>query len=63
MEGVMKICRVDGNGVCLNCDKERVLQDHNYDICRKDAEIQLDLLDALLKTNLTYEQECVITEF
>ena len=58
---MMKICNKHGNGVCLNCTHEA--PDGYGDICRYTAEEMLDLLAALISTQLTDEQRFVIEDF
>lgn len=59
----MKICKVQGNGVCINCNTKEVLKKYNYEICRMDAEENLSLLKELLQTKLTDEQKELINEW
>ena len=57
----MKLCTKHGSGVCLNCP--RVLPNSLGDVCRYDAEVLLDCLNAIIDTEWTYEQEQVFTDF
>lgn len=57
----MKLCSKTGNGVCLNCPK--LLPNSHGDVCRKDAEILLDCLKAIIDTDWTDEQERIFADF
>lgn len=56
----MKLCTHAGNGVCLNCT--HVPKDKTQ-VCRIEAEDRLDILNALLETDLTQEQLDVLEDF
>ena len=55
----MKLCQKTGNGICLDCNGLTVFNT----MCRYDAEQNLDLLVALLETQLTTEQLAIIDDF
>lgn len=57
----MKLCQKTGNGVCINCPRR--LPNSWGDVCRYEAEERLDLLAALLETELTDEQKDVLEDF
>jgi hypothetical protein len=57
----MKLCTKEGNGVCLNCPKN--LPNSWGDVCRYDAEMLLDCLQAIIDTEWTYEQEQIFADF
>lgn len=59
----MKICNRTGNGMCINCDKQKTLSEYDCSVCRYDAEHKLDLLEYLLETNLSEEQKTIIAEW
>ena len=57
----MELCKYQGNGVCINCKQ---IPPKGYgDICRKRAEVLLDCLVEITKTDLTEEQEEILTDF
>jgi len=58
----MKICRVTGNGVCINCNKTNALNKYGDEICRKDAEKCLDVFVQLLGSQLTDEQKDILCD-
>ncbi len=57
----MKICTKTGNSICLNCPK--FLPNSYGDVCRKDAEILLDCLKAIIDTDWTDEQKQIFADF
>ena len=57
----MKLCRMQGCGVCLGCS--HIPPEGYGDVCRYEAETLLDLLFAFLDTELTYNQEQILTDF
>lgn len=57
----MKPCTKTGNGVCLNCPK--LFPNNHGDVCRKDAEVLLDCLKAIIDTDWTDEQEKIFADF
>ena len=57
----MKLCKYQGNGVCINCAQ---IPPKGYgDICRKRAEVLLDCFVEIAKTELTDEQESILEDF
>ena len=57
----MKLCKYQGNGVCINCTQ---IPPKGYgDICRKRAEVLLDCFVEIAKTELTHEQELILEDF
>lgn len=57
----MKICKYQGNGVCINCKK---VPPKGYgDICKHRAEVLLDCFVEMAKTKLTEEQEAIFKDF
>ena len=59
----MKICRNQGNGVCLSCDGFEGLKKCSDEICRNTASERLDLLYELLNSALTTEQEYILEDY
>lgn len=59
----MKICRNQGNGVCLICDGFEGLKKYSDEICRNTASERLDLLYELLNSALTTEQEYILEDY
>ena len=57
----MKLCTKIGNGVCLTCPK--LPSSSCGDVCRKDAEVLLDCLKAIIDTDWTDEQEQIFADF
>lgn len=59
----MQMCRKDGCGVCIRCNHIPTTYDGDI-ICRKDAEIALDILDCLLsEASITEEQQNILSDF
>ena len=57
----MKLCTKQGNGVCLGCS--RMPPERHGDVCRKDAEVLLDCLVAIIDTEWTQEQAGIFADF
>lgn len=57
----MKLCQKTGNGVCIGCDRFEINRMGYF--CRYDVEEAMDLLAALLETELTDEQKDVLEDF
>lgn len=57
----MKLCKLNGNGVCLRC--KRTPPNGCGDICRYDAEDLLDCLFAIIDTKWTQEQAEIFADF
>lgn len=59
----MTICSCGDFGACINCDKIKTLAECGCDVCRKDAEKRLGMLERLLETKLTDAQTEVVEEW
>ena len=57
----MKLCQLNGNGVCYRCNHKP--PKNCGDICRKDAEELLDCLFAIIDTEWTQEQAEIFADF
>lgn len=57
----MKLCKYQGNGVCINCQQ---IPPKGYgNICRHRAEKLLDCFTEITKTKLTNEQIEILNDF
>ena len=57
----MKLCRMQGCGVCLGCS--HIPPEGYGDVCRYEAEELLDCLMALIYTEWTQEQAEIFADF
>ena len=57
----MKLCTKQGCGVCRACS--HIPPEGYGDVCRKEAEVLLDCLAAIIYTELTQEQAEIFADF
>ena len=57
----MKLCQMHGCGVCYGCS--HIPPEGCGDVCRKEAEVLLDCLMAIIDTEWTKEQAEIFADF